>query len=60
MIAAQFSRDEMIRYDGLEKGLEIATKNFTINMYKNNFTLEQISKAAGISIEEVKEIISSN
>ena len=61
MIAAQFSREDMIRYagweEGMEEGLEQGLRNIVCNMYTKNYTIEQISSIAEISEERVKEIL---
>jgi len=43
-----------------EAGIAEGKNEIIINMYNNDFTLEQIVKATGKSIEEIKQIISSN
>ena len=73
MIAAQFSREDMIRYagweegmeegrekglkEGLEQGIEQGLRNIVCNMYARNYTIGQISSIAEISEEKVKEIL---
>ena len=61
MLAAQFSREDMIRYagweEGMEEGLERGLRNIVCNMYTKNYTIEQISSIAEISEEKVKEIL---
>lgn len=43
-----------------EAGITEGKNEIIINMYNNDFTLEQIVKATGKSVEEIKQIISSN
>lgn len=42
---------------GLAEGKAIAQINIILNMYKNNFTIEQISLATQYNVDEIKEII---
>lgn len=45
---------------GIAKGETIAKMNIILNMYNNNFTIEQIALATQYNVDEVKEIISKN
>ncbi len=45
---------------GIEKGIEQNRAEMIINLYNNNVSLDIISTASGLSIEEVKRIINSN
>lgn len=42
---------------GIAKGETIAKMNIILNMYNNNFTIEQIALATQYNVDEVKEII---
>ena len=42
---------------GIAKGETIAKINIILNMYNNNFTIEQIALATQYNVDEVKEII---
>ncbi len=44
---------------GVEEGREKEQANLVLNMFKNDISMEQISKIANISIERVKEILSA-
>ena len=43
-----------------EKATEKTIESVVMNMYKNNFSLEQISIAIDKSVEEIKMIIEKN
>lgn len=43
--------------EGKTAGIISAQINIILNMYKNNFTIEQISLATQYNIDEIKEII---
>ena len=68
MIAAQFSREDMIRYAGWEEGLEEGRKegleqglkNIVCNMYTRNYTIEQISGITDMDVEDIKRILNLN
>lgn len=45
---------------GIAKGETIAKMNIILNMYNNNFTIEQIALATQYNVDEVKEIIAKN
>lgn len=64
MIAAQFSREDMIRYAGWEEGLEEGRKeslrNIVCNMYTRNYTIEQISAITDMDVEDIKKILNLN
>lgn len=45
---------------GIAKGETIAKMNRILNMYNNNFTIEQIALATQYNVDEVKEIIAKN
>lgn len=45
---------------GIEQGETIAKINIILNMYNNNFTIEQIALATQYNIDEVKKIIAKN
>lgn len=40
-----------------ERATENVTVNIILNMYKNNFTIEQIALATQYNVDKVKEII---
>lgn len=42
---------------GITEGETIAKVNIILNMYNNNFTIEQIALATQYNIDKVKEII---
>lgn len=42
---------------GIAKGKTIAKMNIILNMYNNNFTIEQIALATQYNVDKVKEII---
>ena len=44
----------------LEAGKTAAQIDIILNMYKNNFTVEQIALATQHKVDEVKEIIKNN
>ena len=43
-----------------EKATEKTLESVVMNMYKNNFSLEQISIATDKSVEEIKKIINEH
>ena len=43
-----------------EKTTEEAIENVVMNMHSNNFSLEQISIATDMSVEEIKKIINEH
>jgi hypothetical protein len=43
-----------------DRAIERTLIDIVMNMYKNNFSLEQISIATDKSIEEIKKIIEKN
>ena len=45
---------------GLAEGKTAAQIDIILNMYKNNFTVEQIALATQHKVDEVKEIIKNN
>ena len=45
---------------GLAEGKTAAQIDIILNMYKNNFTVEQIALATQHKIDEIKEIIKNN
>ena len=45
---------------GLAEGKAAAQIDIILNMYKNNFTVEQIALATQHKVDEVKEIIKNN
>ena len=45
---------------GIAKGETIAKMNIILNMYNNNFTIEQIALATQYNVDEVKDIIAKN
>ena len=45
---------------GLAEGKAAAQIDIILNMYKNNFTVEQIALATQQKVDEVKEIIKNN
>ena len=76
MIAAQFSREDMIRYagweegmeegleegreKGLKEGIEQGLRNVVCNMYTRNYTIEQISGITDMDVEDIKRILNLN
>lgn len=48
------------RAAGITEGETIAKINIILNMYNNNFTIEQIALATQYNVDEVKEIIAKN
>ena len=46
--------------NGIAKGETIAKMNIILNMYNNNFTIEQIALATQYNVDEVKDIIAKN
>ena len=48
---------EGIEERATERATEKTTKQFVLNMYENHFTLEQISLATKMNIDDVKAII---
>ena len=45
---------------GMEKGLERATKSIALNMLKDNFSLEQISRLTGLTIVQLQQLQDDN
>ena len=45
---------------GLEKGLERATQSIALNMLKDNFSLEQISRLTGLTIAQLQQMQADN
>ena len=45
---------------GLAEGKAAAQIDIILNMYKNNFTVEQIALATQHKVDEIKEIIKNN
>ena len=45
---------------GLAEGKTAAQIDIILNMYKNNFTVEQIALATQHKVDEIKEIIKNN
>ena len=43
-----------------EKATEKALESVVMNMYKNNFSLEQMSDITDMSVEEIKKIINEH
>ena len=41
---------------GMEKGLEKATQSIALNMLKDNFSLEQISRLTGLTIAQLQQL----
>ena len=48
-----------VRRNSIKEGIEQKEKEMVLNMYKENITLDIISKCAGIGIDEVQEIINN-
>ena len=44
----------------VDRAIERTLIDIVMNMYKNNFSLEQISIATDKSVEEIKKIIEKN
>lgn len=44
----------------VDRAIERTLIDIVMNMYKNNFSLEQISVATDKSVEEIKKIIEKN
>lgn len=49
--------ENTIRNEGISQGIEQNTKHVILNMLNNNFSYEDISKATGISKNEIKDFI---
>jgi predicted transposase/invertase (TIGR01784 family) len=45
---------------GMEKGLERATQSIALNMLKDNFSLEQISRLTGLTIAQLQHLQANN
>jgi predicted transposase/invertase (TIGR01784 family) len=45
---------------GFEKGIEQSKENFTLNMLRYNYRLEEISKMTGLSMERILQIARDN
>jgi predicted transposase/invertase (TIGR01784 family) len=45
---------------GFEKGIEQSKENFALNMLKNNYRLEEISRMTGLTMERVLQIARNN
>lgn len=45
---------------GMEKGLEQATQSIALNMLKDNFSLEQISRLTGLTIAQLQQLQADN
>ena len=45
---------------GFEKGIEQSKENFALNMLKNNYRLEEISRMTSLSMERVLQIARNN
>ena len=43
--------------DGVEEGIEQTQRENIVNFYKNNVSIDIISKSTGLTIEEVEKII---
>jgi predicted transposase/invertase (TIGR01784 family) len=41
---------------GMEKGLERATQSIALNMLKDNFSLEQIARLTGLTIDQLQQL----
>jgi predicted transposase YdaD len=41
---------------GMEKGLERATQSIALNMLKDNFSLEQIARLTGLTIDQIQQL----
>ena len=52
-----FARGEQ---SGFEKGIEQSKENFALNMLKNNYRLEEISRMTGLTMERVLQIARNN
>ncbi len=48
------------REEGQKKGYDLGRQEIIMNMHANNMSLDVISKATKLPIEEIKEIIKTN
>ena len=60
-----FARGEQSGFEkgeqsGFEKGIEQSKENFTLNMLRYNYRLEEISKMTGLSMERILQIARDN
>ena len=60
-----FARGEQSGFEkgeqsGFEKGSEQATESIAIEMLKNNYRLEEISKMTGLNMEKILQIAKDN